>query len=81
MEGEGGRKGGREGGREGGRTVFLCCVILHSSVFQENSGANGIISVGYSPMKFLGNNTFLANTGTALRVSGDGRGGGVMGEG
>ena len=81
---EGGRGGGREGGREGGGRereggregwcsyAVSCGAYSHYSVFQENSGANGIVSVGYSPMKFLGNNTFVANTGTTLRVRGEG---------
>ena len=37
-------------------------------MFQENSGDNGVVSIGYSPARFKGNNTFIANIGTALRV-------------
>ena len=42
---------------------------LSLSVFHNNSGANGIVSVGYTPMNFTGRNIFSYNSGTALRVS------------
>ena len=38
------------------------------STFIGNSGANGIVSAGYSPMNFTGRNVFLQNNGTSLRV-------------
>jgi hypothetical protein len=38
--------------------------------FYNNSGANGIVSVGYSPTNFTGRNVFSENKGTSLRVVG-----------
>ena len=41
------------------------------STFEGNSGTNGIVSVGYTPMVFRGTNRFIRNSGTStLRVSG-----------
>ena len=43
--------------------------IFSHSTFTENSGRNGIVSIGYSPVKFLGNNVFESNIGASIRVS------------
>ncbi len=43
---------------------------MFCSIFEENSGTNGIVGVGYAPFSFHGKNIFRQNTGTSsLRVS------------
>ena len=38
------------------------------SFFVGNSGQNGIVTIGYSPIKFFGANYFMENKGPSLQV-------------
>ena len=43
---------------------FIC------SIFEQNNGKNGIVSIAYTPVLFTGTNRFIGNTGTdSLKVS------------
>ena len=45
------------------------CYALHCSLFEENVGSNGVVSIAYAPVSFTGSNTFRRNRGTSsLRV-------------
>ena len=39
------------------------------STFINNTGTNGIVSLGYVPFSLTGTNQFIGNTGSSLRVS------------
>ena len=45
----------------------MLCLYTYST-FMGNSGGNGIVSLGYSPVKFSGTNLFVGNLGAAVRV-------------
>lgn len=46
--------------------ISSCCFL---SIFEDNVGSNGIVSIGYTPFAFLGRNKFIGNRGTsALQV-------------
>ena len=52
--------------------VFITFIsnIFLSSIFENNNGTNGVVSLGYAPFSFYGRNIFTRNEGTsALRVS------------
>ena len=34
----------------------------------RNSGRNGIVTIGYAPVRFIGENHFINNTGSCLQV-------------
>ncbi len=52
------------------RDVRIVTVLLfYCSTFMFNSGGNGIVNIGYAPVKFSGQNVFIGNNGAALRVS------------
>lgn len=60
-----------------GTISVQCIVTAHimllyyytRSTFVRNAGPNGILSIGYTPVKFSGINRFIENTGASLRVS------------
>ena len=42
---------------------------IYNSTFINNTGTNGIVSLGYLPFNLSGTNKFIGNTGSSLRVS------------
>ena len=49
--------------------VLVLLYSIQCSVFSYNNGPNGILSIGYTPYRLSGDNKFVGNTGTPLRVS------------
>ena len=42
---------------------------IYNSTFINNTGTNGIVSLGNLPFNLSGTNKFIGNTGSSLRVS------------
>ena len=45
--------------------VLMIGSLLFPSIFENNVGRNGIVSIGYAPVSFYGRNMFMGNRGTS----------------